>query len=115
MTLFIKEVGPYVEPVIQVIKKHPVEVTAGVVGTGLAADNLHQRHQNSVLKKNMEDHEQKTKEALKKHEAKMQALEVEADKAKKLEIINEQLCEAIKVQKEETDDSEKENTDRTAD
>lgn len=111
----IKKAGFYVKPLIQVIKKHPVEVTACVVGTGLFADDLHQRHQNNVLKKNMEDRDRKTKEALKKHEVEMQALKVEADKAQNLVNINKQLCEMIKAQKEETDDAEKENTDRTAD
>lgn len=85
----LKKAGTYVEPVIRIIKKHPVEVTAGVVGTGFVTDDLHQIHRNSVLKKNMEDRNRKTMEDLKKHEAGIQTLKVEADKAENLKIINE--------------------------
>lgn len=115
LTPVLKKAGTYVEPVIRVIKKHPVEVTACVVGTGLVADDLHQRHQNSVLKKSIEDRDRKTMEVLKKHESEIQILRGEADKAQNLEIINEQLCNVIRTQKEDADEKEKENTDSAAD
>lgn len=78
LTLVLKQAGTYVEPVIRIIKKHPVEVTVGVVGTGFVTDDLRQIHRN-----------RKTMEVLKKHEAGIQILKVEADKAENLEIINE--------------------------
>ena len=110
-----KKAGTYVEPVVQAIKKHPVEVTAGVIGTGLVADDLHQRHRNSVLKRNIVERERKTREVLKKHEAELQVKKVEADKTEDLIIINKQLCDAIRALKEKADDKEKENTGGTAD
>lgn len=115
LTPAFKKAGTYVKPLFQVIKKHPVETTVCVVGTGLVADDLHQRHQNSVLKKNIEDRDKKTMEVLKKHESEIQILRDEADKVQNLEIINKQLCNVIRAQKEDAVDEEEKNTDRTAD
>lgn len=104
-----KTAGSFIGPVIRVIKKHPVEVTAGVVGTGIVVDDLRQRREKHNLEKIM----LKTKKVLKKHEAEIRILSAEAEKAKSLEIINEQLFDAITTQKEESD--EKENKDRATD
>lgn len=55
----------------------------------------------------------KTKEVLKKHEVEIRTLSAVAEKAKSLEIINEQLCDVIRTQREESD--EEKNKDKTTD
>lgn len=109
LTPAIKKASSYIEPVIRVIKKHPIEVAAGVVGTGLVVDDLRQRSEKHNLEKNM----LKTKEVLKKHEVEIRTLSAVAEKAKSLEIINEQLCDVIRTQREESD--EEKNKDKTTD
>lgn len=109
LTPAIKKASSYIELVIRVIKKHPIEVAAGVVGTGLVVDDLRQRSEKHNLEKNM----LKTKEVLKKHEVEIRTLSAVAEKAKSLEIINEQLCDVIRTQREESD--EEKNKDKTTD
>jgi len=105
-TPVIMKAGTHIKPVADVIAKNPGKTLIGVLGIGVAADDIHQRHSNKVLKKKSEEREMETKRALQKHEAEIQELKVQADKVENLEIINEQLCNAIKETRKGEPDEE---------
>ncbi len=77
-------------------------------------DDIHQHHANKILKIETAEREATTLNALQKHEAEIQTLKVQAEKAEDLEIINEQLCNAIKKRREKSDGEafEDETTDK---
>ena len=82
-----------VKPIIRTVKSHPY-VIGGIgmaVGSFAIADDIHQRRKSRTLIEN----QNKTTEALRKHEARIQSLEKEAERVKTLEKVNKQLNNAL--------------------
>ena len=59
-TPVIMKAGTHIKPVADVIAKNPGKTLLGVLGIGVAADDIHQRHNNKVLKKKSEEREMET-------------------------------------------------------
>ncbi len=105
-TPVIMKAGTHIKSAADVVAKNPGKTFLGVLGVGVAADDIHQRHSNKVLKKKSVERESDTQKVLQKHEAEIQELKVQAEKAENLEIINEQLCNAIKETRKDEPDEE---------
>lgn len=108
ITPVLKNAGSYAKTVVDFIKRNPGKVTAGVIGTGVVVDDIHQHYINKVQRDGFAKREAETTSALRKHEAEIQSLKVKADKVEDLEIINEQLCQVVKEAKKGGPDEEKE-------
>lgn len=110
----IKNAGTYIKPAVDAMKQNPGKTVLGIFGTLAVADDIHQHRANKILKAETAEREVETLNVLQKHEAEIQTLKVQAEKAENLEIINEQLCNAIKKRREEPDGEafEDETTDK---
>lgn len=110
----IKNAGTYIKPAVDAVKQNPGGTILGIFSTIAVVDDVHQHHANKILMTKTAEREAETQNALQKHEAEIQVLKAQAEKAENLEIINEQLCNAIKKKKDESDEEvfEDETTDK---
>ncbi len=97
--ILLDAAGNKLAPVGKTIKDHWPKFLAFGVGGAVVVDDIHQRSKCKQEQNRHAEQEMRTADSIRKQNSEINVLKKEADRAATLEVLNEQLCDALRESK----------------